>query len=49
MVAVEVRQLLYGRYPHSYKVYFTIDSRTVWILHIRHGARRPPKPRELFE
>ena len=47
--AVEVRQLLYGRYPHSYRVYFTIDSRTVWILHIRHGARRSPKPRELFE
>jgi plasmid stabilization system protein ParE len=27
--AVEVRQLLYGRSPHSYKVYFTIDSGTV--------------------
>jgi plasmid stabilization system protein ParE len=38
--AVEVRQLLYD---------FTIESRTVWILHIRHGARRALKPRELFE
>jgi plasmid stabilization system protein ParE len=47
--AVEVRQLLYGRYPHRYKVYFTIDSRTVWILHIRHGARRAPKPRDLLD
>ena len=47
--AVEVRQLLYGRYPHRYKVYFTIQSGTVWILHIRHGARRAPKLRELFE
>ena len=49
MGAVEVRQLLYGRYPHRYRGYFTIDSGTVWILHIRHGARRGPKPRELFE
>jgi toxin ParE1/3/4 len=43
-----VRQLLYGRYPHVYKVYFTIEASTVWILHIRHGARREPKRRELF-
>jgi plasmid stabilization system protein ParE len=47
--AVAVRQLLYGRYPHVYKVYYTIESETVWILHIRHGARRDPKRRELFE
>jgi plasmid stabilization system protein ParE len=46
---VAVRQLLYGRYPHVYKVYYTIESETVWILHIRHGARRDPKRRELFE
>ena len=46
---VAVRKLLYGRYPHIYKVYFTIESNTVWILHIRHGARREPKRRELFE
>ena len=45
---VTVRQFLYGRYPHVYKVYFTVDSNTVWILHIRHGARREPKRRELF-
>jgi plasmid stabilization system protein ParE len=46
--AVAVRQFLYGRYPHVYKVYFTIDSNTVWILHIRHGARKEPKRQELF-
>jgi hypothetical protein len=46
---IAVRQLLYGRYPHVYKVYFTIESDTVWILHIRHGARREPKRQELLE
>jgi plasmid stabilization system protein ParE len=44
-----VRQLLYGRYPHVYRVYFSIESSTVWILHIRHGARRDPKRKELFD
>ena len=32
----EVRQLLYGRY----RVLFTIREQTVFILTIRHGARR---------
>jgi plasmid stabilization system protein ParE len=35
----EVRQLLYGRKPHRYRVLFTIDGDTVVILHIRHGRR----------
>jgi hypothetical protein len=43
------RRFLYGRYPHIYKIYFTIESNTVWILHIRHGARREPKRLELSE
>jgi plasmid stabilization system protein ParE len=36
----EVRQLLYGRKPHAYRVLFTIEADTVVILHIRHGHRR---------
>jgi plasmid stabilization system protein ParE len=36
----EVRQLLYGRKPHQYRVLFTIEADTVVILHIRHGRRR---------
>jgi plasmid stabilization system protein ParE len=36
----EVRQLLYGRKPHQYRVLFTIDVDMVVILHIRHGRRR---------
>jgi|SRR5580700_3878402 plasmid stabilization system protein ParE len=35
----EVRQLLYGRKPHIYRILFTIDGETVKILHIRHGRR----------
>jgi len=35
----EVRQLLYGRKPHVYRILFTIQGDTVNILHIRHGRR----------
>jgi plasmid stabilization system protein ParE len=38
---VEVRQLLYGRKPHVYRILFTIERDVVEILHIRHGRRRP--------
>jgi len=37
----EVRQLLYGRKPHVYRILFTIDGDTVSVLHIRHGRRQP--------
>ena len=31
----EVRQLLYGRKPHVYRILFTIEEDTVHVLHIR--------------
>jgi len=37
----EVRQLLYGRKPHVYRILFTVEDDTVKILHIRHGQRKP--------
>ncbi len=37
----EVRQLLYGRNPHVYRILFTVEDDTVSILHIRHGRRKP--------
>jgi plasmid stabilization system protein ParE len=37
----EVRQLLYGRNPHVYRILFTVEDNTVSILHIRHGRRKP--------
>ena len=38
---VEVRQLLYGRRPHVYRILFAIEADVVQVLHIRHGRRRP--------
>jgi plasmid stabilization system protein ParE len=39
-VPFEMRQLLYGSKPHVYRILFTIDGSTVYILHIRHGRRK---------
>ncbi|MGC2660889.1 MAG: type II toxin-antitoxin system RelE/ParE family toxin [Bryobacteraceae bacterium] len=38
-VPFEMRQLLYGRRPHVYRILFTIEGSTVSILRIRHGRR----------
>lgn len=37
-----LRHLLYGKKPHVYRVLYEIDEpqRTVWVLTIRHGARK---------
>jgi plasmid stabilization system protein ParE len=37
----EVRHLLYGRKPHVYRILFTIEETTVYVLHVRHGRRQP--------
>ena len=42
----EVRQLLYGRKPHVYRILFTIAGDMVQVLHIRHGRRKPIDPTE---
>ncbi len=39
----DVHQLLYGRRPHIYRILFTIQGDVVYVLHIRHGSRRPIK------
>jgi plasmid stabilization system protein ParE len=38
---VEVRQLLYGSRPHTYRILFAIEGDVVQVLHIRHARRRP--------
>ena len=45
----KLRHLLYGKKPHIYRVIFEVDERqeTVWVLHIRHGARRKLKTSDL--
>lgn len=49
-----IRLLLYGRRNRSYKIYFKVqpESQTtgkVWVLHVRHWARRPLTEDELDE
>jgi len=39
----EVRHMLYGRALHVYRILFTIDRNTVYVLHIRRGRRQPVK------
>jgi len=38
----EIRQLIYGKY----RVLFTIEAETVFVLSVRHGAREYLKPEE---
>jgi plasmid stabilization system protein ParE len=44
-----VRVFSYGRSPHVYRVFFTIDeaAKVVRVVHIRRGARQMPAPGEL--
>jgi len=45
----KLRHLLYGKKPHIYRVLYEVDERrqAVWVLTIRHGARRKLKPSDL--
>jgi len=45
----KLRQLLYGKKPHVYRVIYQVDEgrQVVWVLHIRHGARRKLKASDL--
>ena len=44
-----VRVLSYGRKPHVYRIFFTIDddAKLVRVVHVRRSVRRPPMPEEL--
>ena len=39
----EIRHLLFG----AYRIQFVIRNKTVYVLHIRHGARRTAVPGEI--
>jgi mRNA-degrading endonuclease RelE of RelBE toxin-antitoxin system len=45
----KIRHLLYGNKPHIYRVIYDIDERRkiVWVLTIRHGARKAIKASDL--
>jgi plasmid stabilization system protein ParE len=36
----EVRQLIFGKKPHQYRILFSVADGPVTVLHIRHGRRR---------
>lgn len=40
---IELRQILYGRKPHVYRIIFSINEacNCVLVIYVRHGARRP--------
>ncbi|WP_167443150.1 type II toxin-antitoxin system RelE/ParE family toxin [Rhodopseudomonas pentothenatexigens] len=40
--APALRSCLVGRYP--YRVHYSVENAEVWIIHIRHSARRPFDP-----
>jgi plasmid stabilization system protein ParE len=44
-----LRHLLYGHKPHVYRVIFQVQQkgRTVYVLHIRHGARDEFSPESI--
>src|SRR5262245_33004038 len=44
-----VRGLSYGRKPHLYRIFFTVndDARLVRVVHVRRGARRRPSADDL--
>jgi hypothetical protein len=48
---LQVRVLNYGRKPHGYRVFFTVDddASVVRVMHVRRGARRRPTAGELAE
>ncbi|MGK7902511.1 MAG: type II toxin-antitoxin system RelE/ParE family toxin [Hormoscilla sp.] len=39
--AKEVRQLLYGKSKNVYRVLFTVEDVTVYVLYVRHSAQAP--------
>ena len=41
----QIRQLLYGKRQHKYRILFTVRGGEVHVLHVRHGARAALEPR----
>ncbi|WP_169979849.1 type II toxin-antitoxin system RelE/ParE family toxin [Tautonia rosea] len=42
----EIRLRLYGRRHGVFKILFSIEGETVWVLRIRHSARGPIEPEQ---
>ncbi len=37
---IEIRKLLYGKGRGQYKIFFSISNSDVYVLHVRHAARK---------
>jgi hypothetical protein len=46
-LAVEIRELLFGKRHGVYRILFQIDGKTVQILRVWHGAREHVSPEDL--
>lgn len=45
--AIELRQMLYGKGRHQYRIIFTIQDAQVIVLDVCHGARLDLPPKDL--
>ena len=45
----EIRCLLFGKRRNVYRILYEVDEprKTVWVLHIRHSARKNMEPEEI--
>jgi hypothetical protein len=46
-LGIELRELHFGRRRGVYRILFTVQGRTVHVLHIRHSARDAASPADL--
>lgn len=44
-----LRQYLFGKRPHVFRVIYTIEGNTVWVLRIRRAQRRTLRAEDLGE
>lgn len=38
-LGIELRELLFGKKSHVYRILFVVDDEAVHVLHVRHAAR----------
>jgi plasmid stabilization system protein ParE len=48
LVDIEVRQLLFGKRPHTYRALFTVDGDQVQVLHVRRATMDNATADDLF-
>jgi plasmid stabilization system protein ParE len=46
-LSIEVRQTTFGKRRGCYRILFTVQDKTVHVLHVRHGMRASMAPEEI--